>query len=268
MPYRHAHYFVLALLPAAVLAFWFQFFSNPLGAGPAIHLHSWSATLWLLLLAGQSWSIHHERFWLHRLFGRLSLALFPAFLAGFFVVIQSEAQTVIDGDPYRIVFAPGIGVLTLVAIVAIAILYFGGLKNRRTPQLHARYMLAIPFLFAESILGRIFNGLAPGLIVNSPEDVRNVYWAIHLSQALAILFALVLYFQKPKFGAPFLVLSLALVLQSIGLEVFDDIGWWRDLYLASADLPFAAPLGIGLIIGILIVWRGWMAGGAKRVLVG
>lgn len=121
-------------------------------------------------------------------------------------------------------------------------------------------MIAIPFMFSESVLGRVFNAYLPGFIVNSLEDIRNIYWSIHLSQVLAIALAVFLYFQKPKFGKPFVIISVALVLQSIGLELFDDIEWWRALYLEYAGVPFAAPLALGLIVGLLIVGRGWEDG--------
>jgi uncharacterized membrane protein len=260
MPYRYAHYFVLAIIPASVLAFWDSFFSRIAEASAAVHLHSWSATVWVLLLAAQSWAIHNKRRGLHAALGRVSLAVFPIFLASFLLVIRSEAQSVIAGNPFRTVFAPGIAVLTLVAFAAIAYLCYAALRNRHNVQLHARYMIAIPFMFTESVLGRVFNAYLPGLIVNSLEDIRNIYWSIHLSQALAIALAMFLYFQKPKFGKPYLIISVALVLQSLGLELFDDIGWWRALYLEYAAVPFAAPLTLGLIIGLLIVWRGWEDG--------
>jgi hypothetical protein len=260
MPYRYAHYYVLGIIPVSVLAFWDSFFSRIAEASAAVHLHSWSATVWVLLLAAQSWAIHNKRRSLHAALGRVSLAVFPIFLASFLLVIRSEAQSVTAGSPFRTVFGPGIAVLTLVAFAAIAYLFYAALKNRRSVQLHARYLIAIPFMFTESILGRVFNAYLPGLIVNSLEDVRNIYWSIHLSQVLAIALAMVLHFQKPKFGKPYLIISAALVLQSIGLELFDDIGWWRALYLDYASVPFAAPLTLGLIIGLLIVWRGWEDG--------
>lgn len=260
IPYKNAHFFVLALIPASLVAFWPGFFSAMSQASLAVHIHSWSATAWVLLLASQSWSIHNGRHALHCFTGRLSLAIFPVFLASFLLVIQSEAQTVLDGNPYRAVFAPGIGVLTLIAFFAIGLLYYGGLKNRNNIHLHARYMLAIPLLFTESIFGRVFNAFLPGLIVNSLDDIRNIYWAIHLSQALAIALAAFLYFQNRKFGAPFLIVGMALILQSLALEIFDDLGWWRNVYLASAERPLAVPLLIGLIAAIIIAWRGWLAG--------
>lgn len=265
MPYRYAHFYVLGIIPLSVLAFWDSFFSRIPEARAAVHLHSWSATLWVLLLATQHWAIHHKRFALHARLGRLSLAVFPVFLASFLLVIQSEAQTVLGGDPYRAVFAPGIGVLTLIAAAAIGSLYYAGLKHRHAVPLHARYMVTIPFLFTESILGRLFNDYVPALTVNSLEDVRKIYWAIHMSQVLAIAFALRLYLQNRKVGEPFLVVGFALVLQSIALETFDDVTWWRQVYLASADLPLFVPLVLGMLVGTLIVWRGWRDGKPERL---
>ena len=263
MPYKHAHYYVLLLFPAAFLAFWFQFFSRLSDATLAVHVNSWTATLWIFLLAGQSWTIHHNHFSAHRIIGTASLALFPVFLASFFLVIQSEAATVLAGNEYRAVFAPGIGVLTLVAAIAIGFLYYNGLKNRRTPQLHARYMFAIPFLFLESIFGRLFNDFVPWLFVESLDDIRNVYLAIHITQALAIAFALFLYLQNRKYGAPFLAVCLALLLQSIGLEVFDDVRWWREIYLSLPSLPMQYLFAPGLVLGVLVAIGGWRAGKAS-----
>jgi hypothetical protein len=193
MPYRHAHLFVLGIIPLSIIVFWDSFLSRIPDARLAIHLHSWSATLWVLLLAAQSWVIHRRRSTLHARLGRLSFAVFPVFLASFLLVIQSEAKTVLRGDPFRTVFGPGIAVLTLVAAITIGYLYHAGLKNRHAAPLHARYMVAIPLLFSESILGRILNDYMPGLTVDSLDDMRRIYWAIHLSQLLAIAVAWLLY---------------------------------------------------------------------------
>lgn len=264
LPYRYAHWYVLGIIPLSIIAFWDSFFSRMPEARAAVHLHSWSATLWVILLAAQNWVIHHRRFALHASIGRLSLAVFPVFLGSFLLVIQSEAKSVLRGDPFRTVFGPGIAVLTLIAAVTIGYLYYAGLKHRNSAPLHARYMITIPFLFTESILGRIFNAYLPGLIVTSLEDLRRIYWAIHLSQLLAIACAVLLYLQHRTVGRPFLIVAVALVLQSIGLEVYDDVAWWRAVYLASAGVPFSVTLATGTVIGILVVSRGWSAGTRDR----
>jgi hypothetical protein len=81
---------------------------------------------------------------------------------------------------------------------------------------------------------------------------------------LAIAFALLLYLQNRAAGKPFLIVVVALVLQSIGLEVFDDLAWWRRVYLASAGLPFSVILAAGTLVGTLVVSRGWSAGKRDR----
>lgn len=104
----------------------------------------------------------------------------------------------------------------------------------------------------------------PGLTVNSPDDVRNVYWAIHASQLVAIAIAGLLYRHNRTAGKPFLIVSVALVLQSVGLEACDDIAWWRQVYLTSVDIPFSITLATGTLLGMLIVLRGWSAGRRER----
>jgi hypothetical protein len=264
VPYRYAHLYVLGIIPLSIIAFWGSFFSRIPEARAAVHLHSWSATLWVLLLAAQNWVIHHRRFALHARLGRLSLAVFPVFLASFPLVIQSEAKVVLSGDPFRTVFGPGIAVLTLIAAATIGYLYHAGLKHRDTVPLHARYMVAIPLLFTESILGRILNDYMPGLTVNSLDDMRRIYWAIHCSQLLAIAVAWFLYRQNRTYGKPFLIVGAALALQSIGLEVCDDMAWWRRVYLSSAGIPVSMLLATGTVVGMLIVSRGWTAGKRDR----
>ena len=52
MPYRHAHWYILALIPASVLAF-LPYLLDLGEANFAIHVHSITATLWIVLLAAQ-----------------------------------------------------------------------------------------------------------------------------------------------------------------------------------------------------------------------
>ena len=82
MPYRHAHWYLLLLFPLTGLAFWPNYFGK-LGDSPyAFHVHGVTASLWIVLLAFQSWAIHRRRNHLHRSAGLASLALFPLFVAG------------------------------------------------------------------------------------------------------------------------------------------------------------------------------------------
>ena len=44
MPYRHAHYYLLLLLPLAFLAFWPRYFSDLRAAPLAFHVHGLAGT--------------------------------------------------------------------------------------------------------------------------------------------------------------------------------------------------------------------------------
>ncbi len=125
--------------------------------------------------------------------------------------------------------------------------------------------LAIPFLFAESVFGRIFNNFVPGLIVDGVEDIPLIYWGFHLSEILAITIALYLYFCERRFGHPFLVVSIAMALQSIAFESLDQVSWWREIFLATANVPVLVVAFAGIGIGAFLSWLGWTAPNQRRV---
>ena len=50
MPFKHAHWLVVALLPVIALAFWPAYFGNLRGASVAFHAHGLSASAWILLV--------------------------------------------------------------------------------------------------------------------------------------------------------------------------------------------------------------------------
>ena len=259
MPYRYAHYFYLMLIPASALAFT-GYLSELPDAGVLKHVHALSATLWILLLAGQSASIHSGFRNLHSKLGFSSFILFPVYLSGFLLVYRSEALRIIDGDPWAGVFGPGIGAMTLIAFVATAYMYYAGLRDRRNVQLHARWMLVTVFLFSESVLGRIINNYVPWLAVNEFGDIRHIYDAFHLSQLLAIALAAFLYLRDRRNGAPFIFLIIVLFAQSVALELFDDFEPWRALFTNSGSWPTSVFATAGLLAGCLLAFLGWTKG--------
>ncbi|HEX3677611.1 MAG TPA: hypothetical protein VHU79_09510, partial [Sphingomicrobium sp.] len=73
MPYRHAYWYLLALFPLVGLAFWPAYFSIFSTVPVALHVHAAVGTLWIGILAGQSWLIHQGRRDIHRQMGIASL---------------------------------------------------------------------------------------------------------------------------------------------------------------------------------------------------
>lgn len=92
MPFRFAAHFIIAMIGITIVAFWPGYFSTLASAPWGFHFHGITASLWMLLLAFQSWSIHSRQRALHRIGGISSLVLFPFFLAGGMAVLVSMAQ--------------------------------------------------------------------------------------------------------------------------------------------------------------------------------
>src|SRR4051812_41997624 len=92
MPYRYAHYYLLLLMALTALAFWPMYFSVLPNAGVALHIHGFTASLWIALLTFQSWAIHHRQNAWHRAVGIASLAIFPLFFAGSLLIVHTMAS--------------------------------------------------------------------------------------------------------------------------------------------------------------------------------
>ena len=95
MPYRHAHWYILGLIPLIGLAFWPSYWSVLPSATWQFHAHGITAFAWLMLLAAQSWTIQHGDRDTHRLAGLGSLVLFPliglAFYPNYFAQFRSAS---------------------------------------------------------------------------------------------------------------------------------------------------------------------------------
>ncbi|MDQ3144264.1 MAG: hypothetical protein M3Q57_05220, partial [Pseudomonadota bacterium] len=156
MPFRHAHWFVLGLFPLAALAFWPQYLSVLPKSPASYHFHGITASMWLLLLAIQSWSIHSGHRAFHRSTGLVSLALFPLFLAGGAAIFIGMAERFVGAaTPFYQLWPPRLAWLDFVAIGGMAYFYFQALKHRRKVGAHSAYLLATAIFLLPPILGRL-----------------------------------------------------------------------------------------------------------------
>jgi hypothetical protein len=268
MPYRHAHWYLLSLFPLTGLAFWPAYFSKFAASPYAFHVHGITASLWIVLLAVPSWTIHHRRNALHRSLGIASFALFPFFLVGGLLVIQTMAAKFgAEADPFYAMFGARLGLMDAVSSIAIPVMFYLALKWRRKVPLHARYMLA-PILF---LLGPILGRLAPilpPLAIGGPETLHRFGYGVQLANLVAIAVAALLYLRAPKHGRPFLIGGSIVALQML---LFDFVGRapaWERLFAAIAAVPVSAMVGMGLAASAAAIWAGWTAGQAPpRVVV-
>ena len=131
MPYRHAHWYLLLLFPLTGLAFWPNYFSKFAASPYAFHVHGITASLWIALLALQSWTIHNRRNALHRAGGVASLALFPFFLVGGLLVLQTMAAKFAAQDgPFYSLFGARLGTADTLSSIALPFLFYQALRRQ------------------------------------------------------------------------------------------------------------------------------------------
>ena len=77
MPYRHAPYYMLAVIAVIAAGFWPSYFAKWGDVPWQFHAHGVAASLWVLMVLFQSWAVHKEQLPLHRAVGKSSMLLFP-----------------------------------------------------------------------------------------------------------------------------------------------------------------------------------------------
>lgn len=259
MPYRHAHYYLLLLIALTVLAFWPSYFATLVTATMAAHIHGFTASLWIALLAAQSWTIHHGHNALHRTVGSASLAIFPFFLASNLLIVQSMSWRFATGDnPFSAAHGARLAMLDFVATAAVAFLYWSGLRWRRKVHLHSRYLLATVFFLLAPVFARIFGLYVPGLKL-APPDFANLPLNVEIVTVATLLLAVALAWKAPKHGRPWLIAAGFLAVQLIMFVTIGASEAWENVVRAIASLSPPLVFTAGLAAGALLSWLGWTA---------
>lgn len=260
MPYRHAHWWILALFPLAGLAFWPTYLSALPTAPPSLHFHGITASLWLVLLAMQSWSIHHGRRAFHKTNGLVSLALFPLFLAGGATIFVGMAQRYVTAaSPFSAIWPPHLAWLDFVAVGGMAYFYFQALKHRRKVGPHSSWLLATAIFLLPPILGR----LAPiplGMDFSDPGVFAKMGPAFHTGNAVTALISFAIAWRAGRNGRPFVIAGLLTLLSSLLFEFPGGTAAWKATYANAAAIPTLAMALAAALAGAAIGWAGWVAG--------
>ena len=265
MPYKYGHYYVGFVLAVIFGGFWASYFRIIGGVPLAFHVHAFSATSWLLLLILQSIAIHQRHNAFHKLAGLASFGLFPILIAGFVMIINvSAARYAAQENPFIMLLGPSFGIGMIIAIAAYLTLFYNALRYRKNIRLHAGYMLATPLILFESPFSRLMDQAFPWMNFIGSEGPMAVLDTIAISDGLAILFAMTLYFMDRKNGAPWLVASVFMATQAVVMWFAPSIPLLNTLFLMYAMLSPEFTLLIGVLAGILVGYFGWQRGGGRK----
>ena len=257
MPYRNAHWYLLALFPFAGLAFWQSYLSTITTASMEFHAHGVTATLWLILLVAQSWTMRRDQRQTHRTVGTLSLVLFPLFMAGGASIFMGMADRYAMGLPFHVLYAPKLAWLDVVAVAGFAYFFFEALRLRRKVHPHSGFMLATAIFLLPPIFGRLS---AIPLGVDGPDELHRLGLGFQIANALTATVAFGIAYRRRPHGRPFVLAGILTIVAAVLYEVIGGSPAWQAFYARTAELP-TAPFALAAgLAGVAIAYAGWAAG--------
>jgi hypothetical protein len=268
MPYRHAHYYVLVVIAVIVAGFWPSYFGI-WGTVPwQFHAHGVAASIWVTMVAAQSWTAHNKRLPLHRAVGKSSLLLFPFLIAGLCAIIDVTAKGFVAGaDPVRTLYGASFLVGLALAVAAYVTVYYRALKYRRKVWVHSGYMLATPLILFESPFSRILGAWVPAFAVRGPADFHLIMATILWSMALELAIIAAIWLRYRDKAKPFLVAAGFIAAQMLTMGLMSGSETLKALLAAIGHLPSAAVVLAGFALGAATSWAGWQAGKRPAVPV-
>ena len=261
MPYRHAPYYVLVCIAVIVAGFWPSYF-GAWGAAPwQFHAHGIAASIWVLMVLAQSWSVHKEQLPLHRAVGKSSLLLFPFLIGGLFAIIDLTGKGFVAADnPVRVLFGGEFLIGVALAVAAYVTLYYRALKYRRKVWVHSGYMLATPLILFKSPFSRVMGNMLPAFAVNGPQDFGRIIASIEWAMAAELVAIAILWWRFRGKANPFLVAGCFIVAQMLAMVLMHKNSALESLLTVIGNAPSAAVVLTGFAIGAATSWAGWQAG--------
>jgi hypothetical protein len=261
MPYRHAPYYMLAVIAVLGLGFWPSYFAVAASVPWQFHAHGVAASLWVLTVTVQSWTAQHKgQLPLHRAVGKASLILFPFLIGGLAAIISRQGQDFVAGDPVNLLYGPGFLTGTMVAMAAYVTVYYRALKYRRKVWVHAGYMLSTPLILFESPFSRVMGLYIPRFQVHGPADFPRIMETIVWSCVIELAIIAFIWWRMRDRARPFLVTGALIVVEVLVLVFANDFAIVRRLDTIIGHTPGPPIWLLGFAIGALTSWAGWQAG--------
>jgi len=166
--YVRAHWYFLAAFLVIVAGFWPTFY-RPIGSGSVMkNVHGVTSSLWYFGLMAQSWLMSRGLVIWHRRTAVAMIVLLP--ILGVSALSNTSAMLTSSLIPSE---ARPIVAFADFQLVAQLFVFVGlGLRNRRTPSAHKRYMAATALVGFFPALARLYGRLQ--LAIGSPINLPTI----------------------------------------------------------------------------------------------
>jgi hypothetical protein len=136
--YRRAHWFMLASLAVVVAGFWPSFFRDVGAHDPAHTIHGVAASLWIAILALQSWLMSRGYVAWHHRVARAAFVLLPVLCLSALDMVRLMLANPEMPQGLAVLLA----FIDIPSVLFLATLFVLALANIRTPAAHKRFMSA------------------------------------------------------------------------------------------------------------------------------
>ena len=149
--FRNSVFFFVLIPLFAIWGFWLTYFVRPPEQLSAYdHIHGMAMFGWCLMLILQSFLIRRSRRDIHRQTGKLSYALAP--LIAISTLVLANHRLNVRGLTDEGLYILSLQVFTLIQFI---VFYALAMKNRKRPDVHARYMVCTAIPLLDPIFARI-----------------------------------------------------------------------------------------------------------------
>jgi len=191
---------ILLLLSVGVFGFWKPYFGR-LGAAQALaHLHALAMLAWIGMLVAQPMLIRGRQLDWHRRIGKASYVVVPLIVISALWLAQLRIR---EAPAQMLPMQQTILYLGLSTSVVFVVIWGLGIRYRRIPALHARYMVGTALTLIDPSLVRVMIFWVPGV----PPPL---YQWITFGLIYAILALLIVFDRKSAKGRSAFVVLLAL----------------------------------------------------------
>ena len=257
MAYTKTHYYMFGLLAITVLAFWPSYFSILQDAPLFHHLHGVTGTLWILLIALQSFLLQSRRLKLHRAFGKLLFILVPVMVGAFALVTWLGAQKSVGGHPFYEQFGHALLTADVMLTFTTPLMIYLALRYRKNMHVHGALMITTVFGLLPPILSRLIVNYVPGLEITDLESISNFAYGLYGSMILCFVLAFYLYFRYRAHGWPWMFAAIIIALMFVLFETVGQSDSWTSAVNWIATLSPLSVLVFGLLLGVTACIFGW-----------
>jgi hypothetical protein len=136
--YAHVHWYMLAAFGVVFLGFWPSFYQPRTSGTTLRNIHGVTSTLWYLALVVQPCLVTHAYVRWHRRVAIAVIALLPVVT----VTALMNTRMMLTRSALPPAARPLIAYLDVTLVALFVVLFLLGLRNRKTPAAHKRYMVS------------------------------------------------------------------------------------------------------------------------------